>query len=161
MSINKRQKAQLLIDNNPLAVISLNKKHEAPHSSSVFVVRSDPFDLYFVTKSDTEKYRCLQTDNKISVTFSNFESQQTIQSTGEAEEITAEGGTMEELFKKLAHIKPKGDINWLPPIVKLNSGDYAIFQIKLDNLRYADFSKENLEETPEEAFSQIIGDSKN
>jgi len=157
MSITAEQQAKTLIDQNPLSVVSFNKKHEAPHSSAVFVIRQDPFDLFFVTKTDTEKYQCLQKDNKISVTTYDFASQQTIQATGVAEEITAEGGTMEELFKKLAHIKPKGDINWLPPIVKLKSGNYAIIRIKLDSLRFADFSVQNLEEDPSQAFTQIIG----
>lgn len=151
----KKSLAKRFINEHPLAVISINRKGKAPYAASIFIACDDALNLFFITKSETEKYKAIAKDNKVSITITDFELQQTIQAEGEANQITAEGGVTEELFKKLASIKPKGNNNWLPPIVKLQSGNYSIFEINLSKMRYADF-KQELNLRPDNIFTDII-----
>ncbi len=152
----QRQEAETFIDHHPLAVVAIDRKRQAPYAAAVFIVRDDDLNLYFITKTETEKYKALKERDQVSVTISDFHAQKTIQAEGTANEITADGTLTEEIFKKLAHIKPPGNMNWLPPIIKLKAGDYAVIQIEISKMRLANYV-DALSTSPQQAFHHIIG----
>lgn len=147
--------AKDFISSHPLGVVSISRGKSAPYAASMFILSDDKLNLFFVTKTDTEKYRLLQDNTNVAVTITDFEAQQTLQAEGVAEEITAEGGVLEEVFRSLSGIKPIGNKNWMPPIVKLQAGEYVLFQIEVKKMRYANFTNA-LSNSAEEVFKQII-----
>lgn len=147
--------AKKFINEHPLGVLSIGRDKNAPYAASMFILTDDKLNLFFITKSDTEKYRILKKNRNVAITITDFEAQQTIQAEGAASELTAEGGVMEETFKKLSGIKPHGKTNWLPPIVKLQAGVYVIFEIKVTKMRYGDF-KDAISSSGEDVFVDII-----
>jgi len=147
--------AKEFMSTHPLGVVSISRGQEAPYAASMFIISDEQLNLFFITKSDTEKYRLLQDNGNVAITITDFESQETIQAEGIAEEVMAEGGVLEEVFKKLSSMKPPGNSKWLPPIVKLHAGEFVIFQIEVRKMRYANFT-DTLKNSASDVFKQII-----
>ena len=143
------------IESHPLGVVSVNREGKPPHSAAVFFVTDSKADLYFLTKSGTEKYQDILADDKVSVVFSDLNAQKTLQAEGKAYEVTAEGGTIEEVYKKLSQIKPPGRNDWLPPIFKIEAGDYVVIAIEPNWMRLGDFGSTSGAKT-DDAFLTII-----
>ena len=45
------------------------------------------------------------------------------------------------VFKKLAAIRPKGDINWLPPVIKVHQGDWMILKLTPTYAQFANYKE--------------------
>jgi len=152
-----KQKVKEFIDRHPLGVVAVNIKHRAPHVRSVFIVADEQLNLYFITRSRTKKYEAIKNDHNVAVTITDLHAQQSMTATGPVTEVTADGTIFEAIFKKLSTIKPPGNDSWLPPIIKLQSGEYVIFQIVPDEMQFAEFG-DTLKLESAQTFQTVIGD---
>jgi nitroimidazol reductase NimA-like FMN-containing flavoprotein (pyridoxamine 5'-phosphate oxidase superfamily) len=128
------------IASNPLAVLSLNQKHEAPYATPVFVLGDNQLNLTFVTKVKTHKYELLSHDNRVAITIHNAHKQQVLQATGEANAIGSGEGEAQKFFDQVNSLEEPSDANWMPPIVKIDAGEYAIFKIETDWMQITHFN---------------------
>ena len=156
--MNKELTAEVkkFIDEHPLAVISINQPGKSPYSAAIFVVPDSDLNLYFITKIGTHKYQALQQDDQVAITIADFRPPKTLQATGTASELTAEGALAERVFQLLSTVEMPGNPGWLPPIAKINAGEYAIFEIKPDWMRVGDFSS-NPGSEKQPVFQEVIG----
>ncbi len=156
MSINTESfdLATEFIASHPLAVLSINQKHHAPYSAAVFITSDESLNLSFVTKTETTKYSAICIDNRVTVTSYDLDEQQMLQANGKATEISNDAGLAKDLFDQVAKAKLTKDPNWIPPIVKLQAGEYAVFKIGIEWMRIVSFSSSLSNEA---SFTQIIG----
>ncbi|HTH72602.1 MAG TPA: pyridoxamine 5'-phosphate oxidase family protein [Candidatus Pristimantibacillus sp.] len=125
------------IARNPAAVLG-TVDDEGPHGAVVYVIPASHGTICFVTKSGTKKYQNLTAHPKVSLTFFNERESTTLQASGHAYVADDSNGLKDLVMDKVtkAHAMVA---DWLPPVTKVQSGEYAVIGIELDTARLADY----------------------
>lgn len=137
------QKVHKFLKQHPLGVISTVSEDSKPWGSPIYFVTDADLNFFFVTKQDTHKYKNIDRSPWVSLTVADNESQTTVQVLGKISHVPIEQA-MDIALNKLEKIKPHGDYNWVPPILKVHKGDYRVLQITPTRLHYADFKQRKL-----------------
>lgn len=126
------------IDFNPIATLGTVNLDGSPHGAAVYVCAIDGRHMvYFLTKTETRKYKNLSTRNRVSLTIVNSAENSTLQADGRA--VTVRDSKVIDMVAKkitLAHSLAK---EWLPPIAKLRAGAYVIVGVEIWHARLAKF----------------------
>ena len=137
-----------------MGVLSTVSTNNEPWGSAIYFYADEDFNIFFVTRAKTLKYRNIQNNPNVSLTVADHDSQTTVQIAGKVSNAPLKD-TMDIVFKKLASIKPKGDINWVPPIIKVHEGDWMILQLNPEHIQFANF-KESKTDIHDEYIATII-----
>lgn len=135
-----RQIALTFLKNNCHGVLSTVSADGRPWGSSIYFATDDDLNLFFMTKIKTFKYQNISSNNHVSLTVTDSKAQTTIQISGVVTKVPAQN-LVSVIMKKLAHLKPHGDNKWVPPIVKVDGGDYVVLQITPSSMQYADYKQ--------------------
>lgn len=122
---------------NPVAVLGTIDEHNVPHGAAIYICLVSPHQLYFVTKTETQKFKDIAHNPHVSVAIVNPSENSSLQAVGQAE-IERNVQVINMVMKKIAEIHAKG-VDWLPPIAKIRAGAYQVVGIKLDHARLAQF----------------------
>ncbi len=122
---------------NPVATLGTINENGTPLGTIIYVTCINTEKLYFVTKSETLKYRNIQKNNKVSVTIVNTDENSTLQAGGVAK-IIEDGDIISEVMTDMARIYGKS-ADYLPPIAKIRAGVYEVVEITLNVLQLANF----------------------
>lgn len=127
------------IDSNPLATLGTVDADGSPHGAVVYVF-ADPEKpkLYFLTKNETKKFKNLRGRSKVSITIANRAENSTLQATGNSS-VTRDSDILDMVVKKMARANSISS-EWVPPVSKLDAGQYTVVQIDLDHARLAEFN---------------------
>lgn len=134
------------IDRNPAAVIS-TVGEDGPHGAVVYVIPASHGTLCFVTKNQTKKFANLSSRPAVSLTFFNEKESTTLQANGQAYVADPNQGLKEIVLDKMTRAHATVS-NWLPPVTKLDSGEYAVVGIELKSARLTDFASTDLQGKP-------------
>lgn len=140
MDNSSENRASILtyIDTNPVATLGTINEDGSPHGSIVYVCSDDHHSIvYFLTKSETRKYKNLTANNRVSLTIANPSDNSTLQASGTAAEIQ-DAQVIDAIMSKLTRLHVNA-VDWLPPISKLRAGPYVIVGITLEYARLAEF----------------------
>lgn len=135
-----RQKALVFLKHNPHGVLATVSEDGRPWGSSIYFATDEDLNLFFMTKVKTFKYQNISKNHHVSLTVTDGDAQTTVQIAGTVKKVPAKD-LVSVIMKKLAHLKPHGDNKWVPPIVKVDGGDYVVLQITPDSLQYADYKQ--------------------
>lgn len=126
------------IDHNPAAVLS-TVGEDGPHGAVVYVITASHAMLCFVTKNQTKKYANLISNPAVALTFFNEYENTTLQVSGNAFLADNSSGLKEIVMDKIAkaHVAMS---EWLPPVTKLQNGEYVVIGIELKTARLGDYS---------------------
>lgn len=125
---------------HPVGVLSTTSSTGEPWGSTIVFACDEDFTFYFMTRSNTQKYKNIAANPKVALTVTDQAAQTTVQAAGTAEPVAAED-MMNVVFQKLDKIKPTGTEHWIDPVYKIHEGDYMILQFKPTTLQYANFSQ--------------------
>lgn len=138
-SSQKIEKTVSFLRSHPSGVLSTVSKDSKPWGSTIYFAVDDDLTIYFTTRVKTQKAKNIHDNQNVSLTVTNPGSQQTVQIGGKAIPVPAHD-IPEVVMKKIANIKHEKDINWTPPITKIDSGDYTVLKIEPNFVQFADFS---------------------
>ena len=126
------------IDTNPIAVLGTTNLDGSPYGAVVYVCADDNKRVvYFLTKSETLKYKNLLARGHVSLTIVNPSENSTLQSDGRAFVVTDHQiGTM--VVEKISRLHDSA-VDWLPPLVKLRAGQYVVIGVEIWHARLARF----------------------
>lgn len=132
------------VDRNPVAILGTINADGTPHGAAVYVCTDghEKRTIYFLTKTETTKFRNLTSDSRVSITIVNPDENSTLQSNGEAFEVEDPrliDRIMTKLTEQHAHAK-----NWLPPISKIHGGAYVMVGVRLSGARLAWFKGKSI-----------------
>lgn len=133
-----KQKAQDFLKNHPMGVLSTVSEKSKPWGAAIYFVTDENFNFFFVTREKTQKFKNIEARPIVAITVADPETQTTVQASGTISKVPSKE-IIDIVFKKLASIKPKGDINWIPPVIKVHQGDWMILQISPDYVQFADY----------------------
>lgn len=137
-----------------MGVLSTVSEDGKPWGSAITFAVDEDLNFFFMTRMGTLKYKNIEANPVVSLTIADETDQITVQSVGKISRVEAKD-YMDVAFKKLAHVKPRGDSQWMPPVIKVHKGDYMILQYTPSHLQYADFKQRNTDALTE-YIEQII-----
>lgn len=117
------------LSSEPVAVLATTKDSGAPHAAAVYFSVDEDFNLYFVTKKGTQKYKELQRDPRVCMVVYELTSQTSVQVSGVAEEendVTAANKAFDNMLRAAENTSGSG----IPPITKLHAGYYVAYKVK-------------------------------
>lgn len=129
------------IKNNPVMVLGTVNEHQAPHGAAVFVCATAADQLYFVTKTETQKFKDITANPHVSVVIVNPAENSSLQASGKTH-IETNPELIEMVMGKMAKIYATS-ADWLPPLAKLRAGAYQVVGIKLHSARLAEFKNQH------------------
>lgn len=124
-----------------MGVLSTVAEDSKPWGAAIFYVVDEEFNVFFVTRQETFKYKNLDNNPYAALTIADEENQTTVQLSGKISRVPAED-YMDIIFTRLVAIRPKGDMYWAPPVEKVSRGDYMALRLTPDKLHYANFKKQ-------------------
>lgn len=129
------------IKDNPVVVLGTVDEHNSPHGAAVYVCLVSANQLYFVTKTETQKFKNIAHNPQVSIVIVNPSENSTLQAVGSVhteKDARVIGLVMEKMTKIYAR-----SVDWLPPIAKIRAGAYQVVGIKLHHARLAQFKGEH------------------
>jgi general stress protein 26 len=126
------------IDDHPLVVIGTTNEDSTPHGSVVYMTPfKDNDKLYFITKTGTTKYHNIIDNPTVSITAFDEQRTSTVQAQGVAH-VYKNIEKLGEIMKRISAAEESLP-EWMPPIAKLKSGAYVVFEVTLTIARLAEF----------------------
>jgi len=128
------------LKSNPVGVLSSVTASGGPHGVALYFGIDEHFMISFLTRRGTRKYDNIAHNNSVMLTVYCRETQTTAQISGRASEVRSDEQLIRiaaaTLGTSLATSK-----NGLPPISKLQAGEYAAFTIKPTQIRIATYAR--------------------
>lgn len=140
------------INRNPIAILGTVGKDGLPKGAAVYVYADrEKHVVYFLTKNKTQKYINLQANEDVSLTIVNPQENSTLQASGKA--FTAhDSQALDAVTKQMVRVNPSSS-KWIPPVSRLEAGQYVIVGITLQHARLAEFADMELIST--EIFTEV------
>lgn len=91
-----------------------------------------------MTRAEPYKYQNLDKNPVAALTVADSATQTTVQASGKILKLPPER-YMDVVFKKLAHLRPKDDFHWAPPLSKIRMGDFMPLYLVPTRLQFADY----------------------
>jgi uncharacterized pyridoxamine 5'-phosphate oxidase family protein len=132
------QKVHTFLRQHPMGILSTVADDGTPWGSAIYYVCDEHFKFYFVTRVETFKYDNIDKNPLAALTVADNESQTTVQVTGSVTRLAVKD-YMDIVFGKLAHIRPKDDATWAPPLEKLHDGNYMPLVLSPTKMQFADY----------------------
>lgn len=120
-----------------LATVSPN---HTPHAAAIYYSISPKFEISFITKQDTKKAHNITKNNRVILVVCDDAAQIMAQVIGKASDIT-HTPEAEDVFASAIKAAHDTSLSGVPPISKLNAGDYVAYKITPSIVRMADFSR--------------------
>lgn len=140
------------IDYNPIAVLGTTNLDGTPYGAVVHVCTDDHRHIvYFLTKTETHKYKNLIARDQVSLTIANPVENSTLQASGRAV-VVRDPKTVDMVVKKITRAHATSS-EWLPPIAKIRAGSYVIVGIEVWHARLAQFKGASIGD--EHIFTQV------
>lgn len=125
---------------NPIGVLSTVTPDCEPHGVVVYFSVDRQFRVSILTRSETKKYDNLKHNNHAMLTVFEPSTQSVAQLTGRATELY-DGSAIASVAGNIAAISQRTSDAGLPPVSKLNAGEFAVIQIEPVQLRLAVYAR--------------------
>ena len=133
------------IDEHPTIVLSTIDEYNRPYGAVVYAVSGDhdtKMHVYFLTKTDTAKYRHLLARPAVSITNYDEDAISTLQAQGHAE-VVHDPHIIDTVMKQLTRTHSHA-AEWLPPIAKIRAGNYVMIGITISHARLGQFKGKSI-----------------
>ena len=130
------------LSKNPVGVLATADATGKPHAATIYLTFDRQFDIYFITKKDTQKSRNLQSNNRAAIAVFDADSQATVQAEGTVVEVT-DARQLEWIFNDIWHIALKTGSTSAPPQSQLMAGNYIAYKLATPSLRMATFIRQD------------------
>ena len=118
-------------------VLGTSDQHGVLHSAAAYVYARQPKQWFVISKNDTKKARNLISNKRFSAAAYDRHDNSTIQARGLAS-IEEDGDIIGEAMGAMAKIYGS-ERDYLPPIAKIQAGDYVIIKLDIEWLRFTRF----------------------
>lgn len=125
-------------NDNPLCTISSVNDDGTPHGAIVYYCTADADSYYMLTKRGTHKWHNLSARPNLALTSVNNTRDKSLQVSGTAIETT-DTNELDFILHQMAQAQ-KGSSSILPPIAKIQAGEYVAVKIKPTYCKFTDYS---------------------
>ncbi len=139
-----KRRVKGFLQEHPVGVLSTVGGDSASYSTTVYFVADDNLNIYFLSKTETQKVKNIRDNNKVMLVAFETKTQTNIQISGSAYE-EKDGPSSQNIFKEIIEAARKTSNAEVPPVSKLLAGAYAAYKIKPNQINYSVYSQKNLE----------------
>ncbi len=125
---------------NQIGTLATADSSGQPHAATIYFVIDPDLNLYFITKEKTTKHHDLQQNPKASVAVHEPATQTTVQLNGKAE-IIDDPSRVQQTFEHILAIATSTSQSGVPPISRLNAGNYVGYKLVTSTVRMATYTK--------------------
>lgn len=140
----EHKRAHAFLKKHQMGVLSTASEAGTVWGASVYFLTDDNLNIYFVTRSETFKYKNIEAQPFAALTVTDSEAQITVQLSGKITTMPVKK-YMDVFFDKFAAMRPEGDYHWAPPVDKVHKGSYMPLQLTPSHLQYANYGKRRIE----------------
>lgn len=126
------------LERHPVGVLATISPASTPDAVVIYFTVNDQFEFYFVTKTQTRKYKNMRLHPNVSLVSYDPFSQTTVQVHGHVEEVTS-GAVKNSMLMTLEQLAAHGGKSHKPPISKLQAGRYAVLRLRPTSIRMANY----------------------
>jgi hypothetical protein len=137
---DRRQRIFDFLQANPIGVLSTVNPNAEPHGVVIYFTVDKQFSINFLTRSETRKHDNLEHNNCVMLTVFEPRAQAVVQVTGRAYKVT-NSRSINALAGSILGIGRQTSSGGLPPIIKLEAGDFVAFQIVPVQIRMAVYAR--------------------
>lgn len=145
MSVNiteSREHLSNFLSNNCVGVLATSTKEGKPYAATVYLTFDQQFNIYFLTKKDTQKSRNLQANNQAAIAIFDAATQTTVQAEGAVVEVT-NPEQVTWVTNDIWRIALKANPASPPPQTRLAAGVYVVYKLITPSLRMATFIQQD------------------
>jgi uncharacterized pyridoxamine 5'-phosphate oxidase family protein len=128
------------LQSNPIGILSSTGPNGDPHGSVIYFSLDKHFNVSFITKAQTKKYDNLSRQGHVMLTVFEPKTQTVAQITGKAQEIK-DDYIINQIAGAIHAASLKTSEAGLPPITKLEAGEYVAFQISPNQIKMAVYAR--------------------
>ena len=128
------------LKNNPVAVLSTATKQGHPHGTVIYFYISPSFEIFFITKDHTHKYKNILQNNTVMLIVFDAKSQTVCQIEGGTSRVASKSD-FNEIFTQIVKKSMQKSIAGELPISKINAGDYIALKIHPDTIKFSVFAR--------------------
>lgn len=136
MNIEDKISEELASINQPLGVISTVSPDNKPESASMYYICDSALNVYFVTRSESRKYKNLLQNQHASFVITSEHPPKTIQLEGTVKEVT-DAAEQLNYFEKLVRKATEGTA--IPPVSQVPNGEMKFMKITTTWARFGNF----------------------
>lgn len=136
----RRQRIHKFLSDNKAGVLCSTGTDGEPHGSVIYYVLNQDLSVSFITKDETRKYANLKSNSSVMLVVFDERSQTVAQVIGEAAEIK-DHYEINKVAAAIVMTSIKTSDGGIPPIAKLNAGEYTAFTVHPDQIRIARYAK--------------------
>lgn len=126
------------LQSHPAGVLAEVDQNGHPHASVIYFSVDDQFGIYFATKTNTRKYENLRSNPDVMLVTFHQSTQATAQISGKVIEVSDQN-ISNKILDMIEGIAQKYSISGVAPTLKLDTGDYVIYKLRPDTIRFAMF----------------------
>ncbi len=133
-----QQEAHTFLKNHKVGVLATVDPNGEPHAAAIYYFVDAGFTISFITKTHTKKADNLLHNNHAVLVVYEPTSQTTVQITGTVDTVT-ELLEVNDIFRQVLNASLDTSKTSMPPIAKINEGDYIGFRLTPKQVRMAAF----------------------
>lgn len=133
-----RENLEDFLSKHHVGVIATCSNDGKPYAATVYFTYDKQFNLYFVTKKDTQKNRDLQDNKQAAIAIYDEETQTTVQAQGTVVEVKDDEKVI-WVMHDIWNAATKTSASNTPPQTRLNAGGYIMYKFVTPSLRTARF----------------------
>lgn len=135
------RKTHDFLKNHRVGVLATADPNGDPYAAAIYYALGDNFTIMFLTKTGTKKADNLEHNNHAMLVVYDAETQTTVQVMGSVAKITDADAT-NKVVSQIVYASVEASHTDIPPIFKLDEGDYVAYQLTPTQVRMAVFSQE-------------------
>lgn len=136
---NKHKEAYEFLKKHKVGVLATVSPDNDPYAAAIYFTVEPSLDVLFVTKVRTKKADNLDHNNHAMMIVYEENTQTTVQLTGSVTKIT-DAVEVNRLFTDSIYTSLETSGSDVPPIAKLDDGEYVAYRLKPTQIRMAVFS---------------------
>ncbi|HSE29330.1 MAG TPA: pyridoxamine 5'-phosphate oxidase family protein [Candidatus Saccharimonadales bacterium] len=129
------------IKDHPVAVLGTTGKSSRPFGAAIYIYAKSIDQLYFITKTETQKFKNIQENPMVSVTIVDSSDNSSLQLSGDVS-VVNDVRIIDQVMREMSKIYANS-ADWLPPLAKIRAGSYQVISIKLLTARLAHYKGHN------------------
>ena len=148
-----RDKIFQFLKSHPVAALATVSADGAPHVATIYTSIDDDLNIYFITKQATTKSKNIAENNRVALAITDAHSLQTVQVQGVAE-IVSDQNIAHQVLSRVTNVVQSTTDSQEAPVSKLAAGDYIVYRVSSNSIRFGEFYKSNINDTSD-LFDEI------
>ncbi len=133
-----QQQAHDFLKKHKVGVLATVSPNNDPYAAAIYYVVDGALNISFLTKTGTKKADNLEHNNHAMLVVYEAESQTTVQVTGTVAKIT-DTADADKVFSHVVYASLETSHTDIPPILKLDEGEYVAYRLVPTQVRMASF----------------------